>query len=204
MCAVDWPAFFSVLKDLVLALAAIVTATVAWLGLQKWRKELRGKADFDVARGLARATYKLREEIQSARSPLMRVPATPPGTAADARGALEALESQYRARWDRVATALQEFDTQVLEAEALWGSGIQEAAEAVRMCATTLFVSIEAILDDRAAGGEHFDHDRPFGRRMRSNAHASRSDKDNELTKQVMAAVAGVETHLSPHLRRTD
>jgi len=60
MCTMDWSAFFDAVKDIVLGLAAIVTATVAWLGLQSWRKELRGKADFDVARGLLRATSAAR------------------------------------------------------------------------------------------------------------------------------------------------
>jgi hypothetical protein len=64
MCSVDLPGLINVLKDVALGGAAIVTATVAVRGLRKWREELRGKANFDVARGLARAT-KLRDDIQS-------------------------------------------------------------------------------------------------------------------------------------------
>jgi hypothetical protein len=66
-------------KDLAIAGAAVTTAIVAYRGLQKWREELRGKADFEVARGLVRATFKLRDEIQSCRSPLIRGAEYPQG-----------------------------------------------------------------------------------------------------------------------------
>jgi hypothetical protein len=62
MYSIDWPAFFGALKDLALAGAAVVTAWVAVRALQKWREELRGKTDFEIARGLARAMYKLRDD----------------------------------------------------------------------------------------------------------------------------------------------
>jgi hypothetical protein len=66
MCLSTW---ISTLKDIILAIAAIVTATVAALGLKKWCEELRGRADFDVARGLIRATYKVRTNFNQAECP---------------------------------------------------------------------------------------------------------------------------------------
>ncbi len=39
-------------KDICLSGAAITTAIVAWRGLASWQKELKGKADFEVARNL--------------------------------------------------------------------------------------------------------------------------------------------------------
>jgi hypothetical protein len=72
-----------------------------------------------------------------------------------------------------------------LEAEALWGADIRESTQALRTCATTLFVSIEAIVDDKAAGGDHFRHDVNFGRLIRANAHAAASATDNALSKQI-------------------
>jgi hypothetical protein len=40
------------IKDVLLGGAAVATASVAVIGLKNWSRELRGKADFDVARGL--------------------------------------------------------------------------------------------------------------------------------------------------------
>jgi hypothetical protein len=210
MCGVGWPALVSTLKDVALGFAAIGTPTIAWIGLRKWRDELRGKANFEVARGLTRATYKLRDEIASARSPLVRGSEYPAGyqvpdanqQGANARVAAEALAHVYQNRWQRVSTALQEFDAQTLEAEALWGADIRESTQALRSCATTLFVSMEAIIDDKAAGGDHFERDRNFGRRMRANAHAAANVTDNELSNQISESVATLEAKLRSHLRR--
>jgi hypothetical protein len=215
MRTVDLTALLSALKDVALGLAAIVTATVAVRGLRRWREELRGKADFEVARGLVRATYKLRDEIQSCRLPLMRVAVRPPKEAefpadqihqdpldALAKAELEAWTRAYKDRWQPVLTALQEFDAQALEAEALWGSEIRKDTQELRRCAHTVFVAIEAILEDKAAGGDHFKHDAEFGRLMRANAHAPPSATDNELTNQVAAAVSVLESKLRGHLTR--
>src|ERR1700730_13385920 len=111
------------IRDFALAAAAVTTAVVAVLGLKRWRAELRGKADFDVARGLIRATYKLRDEIQSCRVPLVRLTVRAPepdpyapGPQAEldalARAQLEACTQLFKERWQRVSTALQEFDAQ--------------------------------------------------------------------------------------------
>lgn len=202
MCEINWPAFFSTLKDVVLALAAVLTAAVAWLGLHRWRQELRGKADFEVARGLARAAYKLREEIQKCRSPLMRyaVPEGDRGTTQ--RGKAEAQARVYQERWDRVSSALQEFDAQTLEAEALWGADILTNTHALRECATTLYVSIEAIIEDMMADGEQFSADPQFAILMRSNAHAASSATDNALSNQIAKALTALDAKIRPHLAR--
>ena len=48
-------------KDIALAGAAIVTATVAIKGLNTWARQLRGTADFETARAMSKVTYKLRD-----------------------------------------------------------------------------------------------------------------------------------------------
>jgi hypothetical protein len=198
-------------KDLAVAGAAVTTAIVAYRGLQKWREELRGKANFEVARGLARATFKLRDEIQSCRSPLIRGAEYPQGyqtpnanQPVNAGVQADALAYVYNNRWQRVTAALQEFDAQTLEAEALWGAGIRDSTQALRTCTLTVFVAIESILDDKRAGGAHFEQDREFGRRTRAEAHASPTATDNPLSNQITAAVAALEAKLRGHLERPD
>jgi hypothetical protein len=115
---------------------------------------------------------------------------------------LEDWTRAYKDRWRPVMTALQEFDAQALEAEALWGSEIRKDTQELRRCAHTVFVAIEAILEDKAADGEHFKHNPDFGKRMRANAHASPSATDNELTNQVAAAVSALESKFRGHLTR--
>jgi hypothetical protein len=104
----------TVTKDIIFIFAAIVTANVAVKGLQSWSKELKGKADFEVARNLIRAAYKLRDELSYCRNPwisLNEFPANydPKNRTADIEA--EAYSFIYKNRWMPVANVLQEFET---------------------------------------------------------------------------------------------
>lgn len=209
MCAVDWTALFSALKDIALTLAAIATPLVAWRGLQTWQRELRGKAYFEAARGLARAIYKVREEFIGCRAPLIRgaeypsdYQSPPPGAPKDPVAEASARAYIYGNRWKPLAAALREFDVQVLEAEALWGPEIRQAADPLQRCAITLFVAFESIIEDARAGGANFEADKEFARRTRSQAAASATATDNQLSQDIAAAVAGLEAKIRPHLAR--
>jgi hypothetical protein len=63
----------TIAKDTMLAGAGVATVTIAFFGLSTWNRQLRGQADFEAARTLAKATYKLREEIAVSRSRVIRV-----------------------------------------------------------------------------------------------------------------------------------
>lgn len=53
--AIDWPAVVSMLKDIVLAGAAVVTATVAWRALQNWKRQDKAKRQADFLDHLTEA-----------------------------------------------------------------------------------------------------------------------------------------------------
>jgi hypothetical protein len=58
-------------KDVATAGAAIVAAVVAVLGLRAWRRQLRGQTQYELARRLLRAVYRVRDEIQGVRNPVI-------------------------------------------------------------------------------------------------------------------------------------
>jgi hypothetical protein len=94
------------------------------------------------------------------RAPLIRSAEYPPDYNSPAPGQpknhaaeVNALAHIYNNRWKPVTEALQEFDAQWLEAEALWGPATRKEAEQLHRCATTVFVAIESILENARAGG---------------------------------------------------
>ncbi|HZF97334.1 MAG TPA: hypothetical protein VEY92_03645 [Pseudoxanthomonas sp.] len=109
----------------------------------------------------------------------------------------------YKNRWEPVQAAVAEFDAQVLEAEALWGSAIRAKTDALRSCVVELRVAIEAIIEDKASGGADFKADPEFGKSMRRTVSGTSSRKDNPLTRQITSAVAGIENELKKHLGRS-
>ena len=80
------PEIVTLIKDILVGIAAIVTPLIALTGLKNWNRELRGKAAFEVAVGLTKATYKLRDEIKSFRSPMIRADEFPDSGAGTCSG----------------------------------------------------------------------------------------------------------------------
>jgi hypothetical protein len=203
MPANEW---MTLVKDFVLVAIPVATALIAYLGLSKWRQELRGKADFEAARNLIRAAYKLREQIQDSRAPLVRANEFPESydsgasTPSDEAGAWAHV---YRNRMRPVSEALQEFDAHTLEAEALWGASVRKSAEALRQCVADLYGAVDGVVGDKQSGGEDFKKSDPqFGPSMRSTVHGNRNDDKNAFNQKLAAALQGIEKELRPHLKR--
>jgi hypothetical protein len=197
----------SAISDVVLALAGVTTAGVAIYGVKSWARELRGRATFEVARSLARATYRLRETIRQARSPLIRAYEFPEDYEHSAVSVNRESEGRayahiFSKRLAPVWTAYEEFDIQSLEAEALWGSDIREKTDKLRSLVRKLAAAAEAYIDNEASGRENFNSDKDFGRQIRSEVFAAPGQKDNELSSLIAEAVAAIENELRPHLRQ--
>jgi len=198
--------FITAGKDIVLALAAIATAIVAIRGLSTWNRELRGKASFDVARSLAKSAYKVRDQLQGSRSPLLSAHEFPAeyhdaGLKRTAEQEAKGYAHVYSNRWEPVWEAMQEFDASTLEAEALWGHTVREATDQLRRVVREVSVAIDAFISNAAAGGEHFSTDSEFGKRMRSTVSAVPSDVKNEVNVKLAEAIQEINNQLRPHLR---
>ncbi len=196
-------------KDLAIGGAAVTTAVVAITGLKSWQRELKGKAEFDVARGLVRATYKLRDEVQSCRSPFVAGSEFPEGSYRE-RGngtseeVAEAWSHVYITRWGHVQGALREFDAQCLEAEALWGKSIRDKTSVLKLCVGELYGAIDTFIGDKRSGGEIFTQDRELGVEVRKQLNSSSlDDEKNELSRKIKLAVNEIDDAVRPHLRRS-
>ena len=147
------PGIFQTIRDIIVAIAAGVTAFVAYSGLEKWKAELRGKADYEVARSLIKSIYKLRDEIGYCRSPFIPAQEFPDGYQGFAGGGTfddegRAYAHVYSNRWTPVGEAAQQFDANLLEAEALWGFEIKEKSADLRQHIQKLSSSINTLIRD--------------------------------------------------------
>ncbi len=112
----------SVTKGIILIFVAMATAHVAINGLQSWSRELKGKADFEVARNLIRPVYKIRDELRYCCSPWVTLGEFSEDYGSNNKSSeieAKAYALIYTNRWKPVATALQDFESQALEAKAL-------------------------------------------------------------------------------------
>lgn len=198
---------FSVIKDICLGSAAITTAYVAYIGLGKWHKELRGKANFEVARELIKSVYKLRDNMSNCRSPFTSSREFPEGYKMSLGDHTDEEKGQawahvYQKRWEPVGNATQEFDTAVLEAEALWGVSVKEKAQEFRGCARSLQVYIQAFISNEFSGGEDFSSDTSHAEKVKGVIWDIKS-QDNDFTKEIDTAIEILEKEIRPHLSRS-
>lgn len=134
------------LGDLLTGLAAAVAAGVAAFGLTTWRNELRGRAEYDLARRLLTLVYRVREGIGVVRNPFMSGEewADRPGRDGTKQlgAAAEDTAFAYNKRWQQVSEPMVQLDAALLEAEAHWATLLTEPARELRRLVHSLLVDL--------------------------------------------------------------
>ena len=189
---------------IIFALTAMITVTVAIVGIRRWIVELRGRTSFEVARGIMLATYRLRDVVAQCRSTLVtrqEFPEDYPGTTkTSAKEELDGWTYVYKNRWRPVWEALQDYDARALESEALWGSDVRTITNSLRALVMELHIAIDAFLSDKFHRGEDFRSDPEFRKEMHSKLSGSIGTKDNLLSERLESAVSAIEERIRPHI----
>jgi len=149
------PGLLSILqgvKEVVVTIAALTTAGVAVYGLATWRRQLKGQTEFDLARRLLRAVYRVRDELRSVRHPFMSG-AEMAAAAENANGDktksastnmhTELQAAAYSKRWSLVQAAMSDLTVEILEAEVLWGKETVSIVAPLHKCVTELCVGLQ-------------------------------------------------------------
>jgi hypothetical protein len=198
--------FLPIIKDIILILTALTGAIVAARGLSAWKRQLSGKAEYELAQRLLKATYKLREAIRVVRNPVMfsgEMPEPPedhPAAESDAKKRWYGVTQAYEKRWESVRNAHVDIEAELLEAEVLWGRHIREKFLSLFEVENDLFINILAYFD-------HLDPD-IHESRTPEEARANRlilygvGGLNDALHKRLQESIATIENELKPHLKR--
>lgn len=192
----------SFIQNIVVAVAAGVTAEAAYKGLKTWREQLHGTAEFDVARRLARATFNVRDKLRVARSSVISPNEFMAKGSLAGKGSDELAKEHahvYGERMKPVFEAVSALDAEALEAEALWGSAIRRKADNLKSRVLVVHAAMETHVDDLWRGGALLANDPAFAKIILEQI---RGGKDTDATKAIDAAVDAIEEELKPHLRR--
>ena len=148
------------LRDVVVALAASITAVAAWRGLTEWRTQMIGKEKHRVAANLLRNAILWREGVKRVRNPMMfaqemepldeddeaRLPSIPEERLKSLRG--------YMRRWESVEQARANLDAAVVEAELYLGDWPQEWYSGLLLLEADLKAAIYLQLSRSRSGHE--------------------------------------------------
>lgn len=109
----------------------------------------------------------------------------------------------YQVRWDKVTEVRNDLQTEMLEAEVLWGNGIYEKYELLFKLQDELFVAVSSQL--RVSNPDEPEQTRQAIRQAtqkRRDILYDSDDTSDEYTGDVAKTIASIEAFLKPHLRK--
>lgn len=201
--------WFDAAQKIATALAALVAAWVAVQGLRAWQVQLQGKAEYDLARRVLRAAFKVRDQIAQVRSPSVPLGEMvqaykdagldPDGV--DITRDMKRCDSLvYQRRWQPLAGALSDLSLEMLEAEVLWGDTVRECERRLQRCTGELNAALSLYLRDIHA--DNFRHPEKAAERIdRQFAIVYAIEADDEFARKIDGAIEMFETTFRPHLR---
>ena len=193
-------------------IAALSAALVAIAGLSTWRRQLKGQAEYELARRVLRAVLKVRDEMSGVRAPIIlggeyaaayqEANLTPPDNGlpgADSKGA----ELVYERRWNRVVSAMRDLEAELLEAEVLWGAQVRASAAKLSTCIGELFAAVSMHLRMQATGDPHGTLARVVEQQFRILYEINSDAEPDAFGAKIAGAVREFEALLRPHLGST-
>lgn len=205
-CLVDWPKAATVTKEIVIALAAIISAIVAVLGINAWRRQLSGKASFDTMQELMSEVYKWKKimiTVRSAQIFTSEMHADSDHLSKEDGVATRAdmYSHVLTERWCRVNESLGRIEAASYRAMALIGfESLDSAVGELRGCSGEWLAAVDAYVADMRSGGDSFRKNPELG--LSSVAALwNRQDTSNHLSKRINNAVSKMESITKPYLR---
>ena len=193
----------SIVRDLIVSAAAVITAWAAWRGINQWTVELRGRTNFEVARGLILATYKVRDEVRSCRAMEQQKSEFPDdypiGQHQTPEQRAEMWTHVLENRCKLVRKALQHYRATVLDAEACWGCEIRYSTGKLLDETERLFDAMSHFIEDKRSDGRHFGENRELSSDIAHTVFIISSDND-QLSRSINAAVAEIEDKVRKHM----
>lgn len=198
----------SLIKDVIVAFAAIIGAGVAVIGLSTWRHQLEGTAQYELARRLLKEVYQFREALQSVRFPFIAVKemelsdneGPPPTNDKDRRH--RELAKAYQNRYGRVYDTRNALEATLLEVEVLWGAELVEKVRKLYNWDGELYAAImdhlDTIISDAPSGGRNIENIR----RTRETINSRSNRREDKFLSGLQSDIQQIEMELKPHLKR--
>lgn len=141
----SWQIYASIAKDIITAGAAITAAVVAVKGLRAWKKQLRGKTDYELARRCLKAVYRVRDAIRMVRNPLQSSEEIAAAVKEEGPSIPQYLSDDYKIqqaiysfRLKRASEAFSDLQVELLEAQVSWGTEAVIALQPLQACVLKL------------------------------------------------------------------
>lgn len=194
-------------KDIVLGLSAASAAIFAYLGLSAWKKELKGKAEYQLAKDVLKSVYRVREAFKIVRNPAIyqyEYPEELQGHHGHLKpeSDYEGTAHVYEKRWESMVKAFSELEEQHLDAQVEWGSEFQNKIVRLRTCRVDLMIAIQQMLERKKnprAGAPNTAEEQSEKRSVLYNLGTE--SKYDKFTPEIDEAINEFEQWLRPYIK---
>jgi len=195
-------------KDILVGLSAVAAAIFAFLGLHAWRKELKGRSEYQLAKDVLKSVYKVREAFKHVRH-MAIYQYEYPEQMRDHNGHLkrehdyEGTAHVYQKRWEKMDEAFKELEEHHLAAQVEWGSEFQDKIVKLRRCRAELLVAIQQLLERKKnpVRTEMIRSEQAAEERS-VLYHIGGDSEYDKFTPQIDDAVNEFDKWLRPHVRK--
>ena len=195
-------------KDIIVAGSAALAALFAYLCLSTWRKELKGKSEYQLAKDVLKSAYKVREAFKHVRNPAI-FQYEYPEEMTDHYGHLkqenrhEGTAHVYQERWKKMDEAFSELEGYHLDAQVEWGAEFQDVIKDLRACRAKLLVAIQRMLERMKNTYDREVLSVDERAEERSVLYHLGSDSEHDkFTPEIDAAIEKFEIWLRPHIKK--
>jgi len=172
---------------------AIVTgAILAVRGINNWKKELKGKTDYELARRFLRCVYKLRDAVKFVRNPFIPRDEIESAIKESGLGDNDISDQKkytravYAKRWKKIQEAFTDLNVEQLEAEISWGDRAKTITDGLDKQVNNLFVELKM----------WFEADK-----LPDNKLIYDMGPNDEYTRDLNQTINDIEDFLRPHLK---
>lgn len=206
---IEWIApLTTFVKDVVVAISAATATFFAYKGVDTWRKELKGKSEYELAKDVLLAVYQVREAFKCVRNPFIMTYEYPEEMT-HANGHLkseknyEGMQHVYQERWKKMTIAFAALEDKNLEALVEWGSEHQAIINPLRTCRNLLLIAIHDMLGQAKYKDAWETTSRQIQDNKKSILHMYDDPDLDKFTPEINAAIQLFENWLRPHLLHT-
>jgi len=182
-------------SDAITAISAIIIVSLAIYGIREWRRQIKGKTNYEIARRYLKASLNLRNAILYVRNPF--IPAIEMQTALKEHGFkseeytdnVKTNIAVYSRRWKKVQEAWTDLEAELLDAEVSLGADAVNVSSPLIALVKELFAALQMYIDGHR-------------QKIKDELIYNQGSPDNpdEFSKKITDAIEKIKEFLKPHL----
>ncbi len=192
-------AYVSLITDVIVGLSVLSASIFACLSLSTWKKELKGKSEYQLAKDLLKSVYRVNQAFRYVRNIIIYQHEYPKEIQfshqnINSEDQRKVILHVYKQRWEVMEKAFHQLEEYCLDAQVEWGEKFQDQIEKLRECRTTLLDAIQSAFEKDSSALEAYYTQR--------NIFRDRGKCSEKFNNEINNAIAEFEKELRPLIKK--